>query len=73
MAPSLAEFEDGTKGLSAQLEVLNRIVENASNLINSDHEDARGAPGQAGDKNAIVRFALQMVAFHPCVASSLAS
>lgn len=63
-AASLAEFEDGIAWLSSQLGVLNRIVENASSLINSDHEDAWGAPGQDGDVDAIVRFALQMAAFH---------
>lgn len=63
-APSPAEFEDGTAWLSSRLEVLDRVVENASSLINSDHEDAWGAPGQDGNADAIVRFALQMAAFH---------
>ena len=63
-AVHLPRFEDGTAWLGSHLDDLQRIVANATELINSDHEDAWGAPGRPGNVEAIVRFALQMAAFY---------
>ena len=57
-------FEDGAAWIGAHLDALQLMVESATDLINSDHEDAWGAPGQPGNADAIVRFALQIAAFH---------
>lgn len=63
-AVHIARFEDGTAWLGSHLDALNRIVEDVTNLINSDHEDAWGAPDQPGDVDAVVRFALQMAVYY---------
>jgi hypothetical protein len=63
-AVHIPRFEDGAAWLGGHLDALQRIVSDATDLINADHEDAWGAPGQAGNVAAIVRFALQMAAFH---------
>ena len=57
-------FEDGAAWIGAHLDALQLVVKDATDLIDSDHEDAWGAPGQSGDVDAIVRFALQIAAFH---------
>ena len=64
VAARVPRFDDGTAWLRSHLDVLQRIVASATELINSDHEDAWGAPGQPGNVEAIVRFAVQMAAFH---------
>jgi hypothetical protein len=43
---------------------LQLVAKDATDLINADHEDAWGAPGRSGNVDAIVRFALQIAAFH---------
>ena len=55
-------FMDTTAWMSAQLDGLNRIIEAATTYINSSHDDAFGAPGQAGNVEADVRFARRMAA-----------
>ena len=57
-------FEEGAAWIGAHLDALQLVVKNATDLINSDHADAWGAPGQPGNVDAIVRFALQIAAFH---------
>jgi len=57
-------FEDGTAWIGAHLDALQLMVKDATDLINSDHEDAWGAPGEPGNVDAVVRFALQIAAFH---------
>jgi hypothetical protein len=63
-AVRVSRFEDGTGWLGKHLDALQVIVKNVTDLINSDHEDAWGAPGEAGDADAVILFALQVAAFH---------
>lgn len=57
-------FEDSAAWIGTHLDALQLIVKNATDLINSDHEDAWGAPGEPGDVDSVLRFALQMAALH---------
>lgn len=64
LAVRVPRFEDSTAWLGEHLDALQRIVKSVTDLINADHEDAWGAPGEPGDADAVVRFALQVAAFH---------
>ena len=57
-------FKDATAWMSTQLDALNNIVEAATTYFNSNHDDAFGAPGQAGNVEYDVLFARQMASFY---------
>ena len=57
-------FKDTTAWMSTQLDALDRLVESATNYFNSSHDDAFGAPGEAGSVEADIRFARQMAAYY---------
>jgi len=57
-------FKDTTAWMSTQLDALNRLVESATTYFNSSHDDAFGAPGEAGNVEADIRFARQMAAYY---------
>lgn len=57
-------FKDTTAWMSAQLDALNRLVEAATTYFNSSHDDAFGAPGEAGNVEADIRFARRMAAYY---------
>jgi hypothetical protein len=58
------DFQQAAAWIGEQLHVLDRISAGITDLLNADHTDAWGPPGQAGDPQAVVGLARRVAAFY---------
>ena len=55
---------DTVKWLQQRLDALRRINTAITSFVNSNHEDAFGPPGQAGNAAAIIKFSRRIAAYY---------
>jgi hypothetical protein len=58
------DFRRAASWIGDRLRMLDRISAGVTDLLNADHTDAWGPPGQAGDAQAVVGFARRVAAFY---------